>query len=171
MMSEFNQRLKSERPGAALDRVNGPENRVHRFDLVLLVHHQAETVIHGFQKILAFLKEGISEIVTDHDAHETPRATATRSIAATSFISSKGLTIQPVAPAARARDFSSGALSVVSTRIGRLRLLGEPRIASMKPKPSSRGMLMSVMTTSGRAFWSCCKPSSPSSARWTSKPA
>src|SRR3546814_9214666 len=62
---------------------------------------------------------------------------------------SYGLTIQPVAPAARARAFFSSELSVDRTRIGRSRWRPSERRASIRPKPSMRGMLMSVMIMSG----------------------
>ena len=47
------------------------------------------------------------------------------------------------------------------------------RTASMKPNPSSLGMLMSVMITSTSAAWasSTARPSSPSTAWTTVKPA
>ena len=58
--------------------------------------------------------------------------------ALTSFSGSNGLTIQPVAPAARARAFMSAALSVVRTRIGIARYSSRARTALMNSKPSPR---------------------------------
>ena len=77
---------------------------------------------------------------------------------------SNGFTIQPVAPARRAWLFFSGELSVVSTRIGTPMYRVSARTRSMKPNPSSRGMLMSVMITVGLSPRSTSSPCIPSTA-------
>jgi hypothetical protein len=90
-----------------------------------------------------------------------------RRTASTSFTGSKGLTIQPVAPAARARAFFSASLSVVRTSTGVWRWFGSARTPSITPKPSMRGMLMSVMMISALLAARTSSPSTPSTAWMT----
>src|SRR5574343_1593560 len=63
-----------------------------------------------------------------------------------SFCGSKGLTNQPVAPAARPCAFMASEDSVVSIRIGVLAYCGMARRLLIRVRPSMRGMFWSVRT-------------------------
>ncbi len=108
------QRLKAERARAALDRVHGPEDGVHGLGVALAGLHGQQAVLQVRQELVALLEERQLDLL--EFVHR--RQAATRRMASTSLSGWNGLTIQPVAPARRARSFLAGSLSVVSTRIG-----------------------------------------------------
>lgn len=118
-MGKADQFIEAESPGTPLDRVNGAEDGVHRLDSLVAaaVEQRAQPFAQAFEQILAFLEEADAQRVEGvRPRHrQSPR---TRRMIDTSASSSKGLTIQPVAPLRRARSFSSGPFSVVRTRTG-----------------------------------------------------
>src|SRR3984957_3280765 len=138
---------------------------VDRFGIGESFIHRKQAGLKFGELLFAFLEEGLLYGRHRVQALGSPRKVqaATRRIASTSLTESKGLTIQPVAPAWRARFFFSPSLSVVSTRIGIARNRASLRTASMKPNPSSLGMLRSVTITCGvsspRSISRPCKPS------------
>src|SRR6478736_3805195 len=96
----------------------------------------------------------------------------TLSTVASSRSGSKGLTIQPVAPAARPSCFLSALDSVVSTSSGTPRYWGRRRSSRTSESPSMFGMFTSVITRStGLPAQALFSPSTPSTALTTSCPA
>ena len=57
-VGEADQRLQPKGPGAALDRMHGPEDDVDRFRLCIAIVHELEAVLEAFQEFLAFNEEG-----------------------------------------------------------------------------------------------------------------
>ena len=84
---------------------------------------------------------------------QVARSLVDRLITDTSWLGSKGLTIQPVAPAALPRSFLSSLDSVVSVRMGVKRYAGSLRSFSIRVIPSIRGMFTSVSTSSTASRW------------------
>src|SRR5690606_15034313 len=151
-VGETDQCLETEGPGPALDRVDGAEDGVDDLDVRRAGLQRQQIAFQVGEQFLALLKEGRLDRLERIVAHRpTPLFSyaATRRTASTRRTGSNGLTIQPVAPASRARCFLAASLSVVRTSTGTALKAGSARIPSMKPKPSMRGMLMSVMTMSG----------------------
>ena len=125
--------------------MNGPEDGIHRVGIGLAILDCEKPGLQFGELLRAFLEKGLPDFL--HRIHRLvhPQQTvgpngrgllatsdgalpdpeqgyaATRLMASTSLVGSKGLTIQPVAPARRARCFFSPSLSVVRTRIGMAR--------------------------------------------------
>src|SRR6218665_1117592 len=92
-------------------------------------------------------------------------------ITSISLAGSKGLTSQPVAPAARPACFIWSLDSVVRIRIGVVLNLGLSRSFLVRLMPSMRGMFWSVSTRSKSRLLDFSQASCPSTASTTLKPA
>ena len=138
-VGEGHERVEPEGAGTALDRVHGPKHHVDGLIVGGTVVHRLQPVLQRFEQFLAFDEERGADFCHRVGHWRYP---ATILSALTSFTGSNGLTIQPVAPAARARAFMSAALSVVSTRIGTARNSSRDRTASMKPNAASFSVLV-----------------------------
>lgn len=120
-MREGDEIVEPEGAGAALDGMDRTENGIHRFRIAIAVIELEETRFQFRELLLAFLEENLFDFVHIHWMAVPGFQAVTRSMASISLVGSNGLTIQPVAPACRARFFFSASLSVVSTRIGTAR--------------------------------------------------
>src|SRR5690606_22832007 len=160
-MGEADQGVQTKGAGSALHRMDGAEHGVDRLVVGRAALDRQQAGFEIAQQFITLLEEGDLDRLERIVAHDQA---ATRRTASISLTGSNGLTIQPVAPASRARCFLAASLSVVSTRTGVARCSGLARMPSIKPKPSRRGMLMSVMTTSAPSADRVSRPSMPSTA-------
>ncbi len=122
-VGQFLDMMKREAAGGALERVDDAEDVVERFlvRLVLLQReNRAVVAIESFETLREHVAHELLLEVGAHAALETFEGN-TRATTARSCGGWKGFTIQPVAPAARARFLASGSDSVVSSRIGVVR--------------------------------------------------
>src|SRR5208283_1299607 len=169
-MRKMHQFVEVEGAGTALDRMDRAEHCVHCLGIGIPILKHKKPDFQFAELLFALLEKRLLD--RGHCVHSYAPIihvqAATRRIASTSLMGSNGLTIQPVAPARRARSFFIASLSVVRTRMGTARCKSSPRTPSMKPNPSIRGMLISVIMTSGLASFSTSKPCIPSSA-WTTR--
>src|SRR5690606_10159076 len=160
-VGQVGDRGKAERGRATLDRMGGAEDHVDRFRIGARApgFEREQAALHRVQALAALLEECGVEAGDIHGQARTLRTVAT------SCSGSKGLTSQPVAPAALPSIFLSVPDSVVSISSGVKRYAGSWRSSRIRAMPSMRGMLTSVTTASNdwpRAISSAAWPSSAS---------
>ena len=114
-MGKFRDRLKSEGTAAPLDRMGTAENHVDHFGIIAAVIQLQQGGLHVREVLKALFKKDLMELCDVHCHGNQP---STRLTVETSCSGLKGLTIQPVAPAALPSCFLSAADSVVSVRMG-----------------------------------------------------
>src|SRR5437660_10615727 len=114
-MRERGKLLKTKGAPTTFDRVGSTKDRVDRLFLWCALLKLQEAGFHCFQPFQALLKKDLAELgnINRHCAY--PK---TFLIVASSWSGLKGLTIQPVAPAALPSCFFSGADSFVSLSMG-----------------------------------------------------
>ena len=121
-VGETDQVFQPEGPCAALHRVDGAEDGIDRLVIRLAQLHGQQALFGVGQEFIALLEERLFDALERIQRNAPKRLlegqAATRRTASTSFTGLKGFTIQPVAPAERARSFLAASLSVVRTRIG-----------------------------------------------------
>src|SRR6185369_4565062 len=123
----------------ALDGVQGAEGGIDQIGVLRIVLEVEQSLLELVEEFAGFLAEGLCRIGQAH-------APVTFLITATSWSCLNGLTIQPVAPAARASALRVSSDSVVSRMIGMPLLMGCWRYLRMNSMPFITGMLRSVMT-------------------------
>src|SRR5262249_16600195 len=114
-MRQRRQLVKAEGATAPFDRMGGAKEGVDDLLLYRLLGQTQQATLHRFQPFEALLEKYRQEL-PDVDRHALYSRTFL--IVAKSWSGLKGLTIQPVAPAAFPACFFSGADSVVSSRMG-----------------------------------------------------
>ncbi len=104
-MCETDQIFEAEGARPALNRMDGAEDGVDRLRIMVATFHGEQARLQFSELFFAFLKERLFN--GRHSVHGSPplNQAATRRTAATSFIGSKGLTIQPVGPGAAGAIF------------------------------------------------------------------
>src|ERR1700757_4714593 len=111
-MGETDELVQGKYPCPALHRMHRAEYGIHRFRLGGTVLHGDQTRFEFRQLFLAFLEKCFPDCRHRVVHVQAPLQAETRRIASISFTGSNGFTIQPVAPAARARFFLSTSTSV-----------------------------------------------------------
>src|SRR5262245_28996632 len=107
--------LKAKGAPTTFDRVGSPKDRVNDLFRQCALFKLQQSGFHGFQPFHALFEKDLAELcyIDRHRAY--PK---TFLIVASSWSGLKGLTIQPVAPAALPSCFFSSADSVVSMSMG-----------------------------------------------------
>ena len=122
-VGEIDEAVEAENSGAALDRMDGTEHGIDGVVRARTLAKCGEALLDLTEGLAAFLEERQLQLLkachgSCFRADAVGLQGATLLMVAMRRSGSNGFTIQPVAPASRARFFLSGSLSVVSTRIG-----------------------------------------------------